>query len=87
MVGVGALEEATRRPRVASGGKHRREDEVSSCYTIFGPISIAVRMPGAVSFRFCFPFLSTSHIRCSSFVQRPALTVVPNADAALAGRP
>ena len=33
MVGVGALVEAARRPRVASGGKQRGEGEVSFCFT------------------------------------------------------
>ena len=33
MVGVGALVEAARRPRVASGGKQREEGEVSFCFT------------------------------------------------------
>ena len=48
MVGVGALEEATRRPRVASGGKQRGEGEVSLCFTFlsylircsFSPLTI-----------------------------------------------
>ena len=33
VVGVGALAEAARRPRVASGGKQRGEGEVSFCFT------------------------------------------------------